>query len=480
MTPPSPDLQTPSPSRALRRLTWLAAPVLAALATLTACGGGGGGGSDGGQPQAIVPGTDRMATLSLEVREGQASPVQTVVVPSTGVVGTYSWDVLPGGANVSSARLVPGGVELLFTVPGVTGWPGGASGPEIEVRFCNAAPCTSSNSLRRILPVQLNVLRGLSWQPPAPLLFGGQGLPLAEQRVEIGVPSESGTLEVEVLPVPGRPSDAGWLVATVDGGSAGAGGATRSLRLSVPTAATLPLGEYDAQLRARYVFSSAGTAPLELGSQLQLQVRPPGCRLPESRPGTPPTLGDSWGPRFFFDEVSTAIRIECWGIAPADASFQPDVPWLRASTRRNLGELEVVIALDAAQAAGLPPSLSAERQLRIGSPVQAADTVIPFTLNIRFADVRAVSPAVVRAGVAAEVELSGDNLDSQLPLVLYNAAGQPVPGVSLNALRLQGCDVGGCEVVVAVPALAAGDWYIGVAQPPGVVRPRGLLRVTGG
>ena len=473
MSTPSPDLQTPSPSRALRRLAWLTAPVLAALATLTACGGGGGGGSDGGQPQAIVPGTDRMATLSLEVREGQASPVQTVVVPSTGVVGSYSWDVLPGGANVSSARLVPGGVELLFTVPGVTGWPGGASGPEIEVRFCNAAPCTSSNSLRRILPVRLSVLRGLSWQAPPALLFGGQGLALAEQRVEVGVPSEPGTLELEVGPVAGLPAGPDWLVASLEGT-----GPTRSLRLAVPGAASLPLGEYNARLRARYVFASGGTAPLELSSQVQLQVRAPGCRLPESRPGTPPDPSANFGPRWLFDEVSTSVRIECWGISPADASFALDVPWLRASTRQGLAGTEVVIALDPALASSLPASQSAVRQLRISSPVQATDTLIPFTLGLYFPDVLSVSPAIVRAGAATEVLLSGENLDSQLPLQLYDAQGQPVPGVSLTALRVQGCDVGGCEVVVAVPALAVGDWSIGFAQPAGVLRPRGLLRVT--
>ncbi len=467
---PAPQTNASRPNLAAR-CTWAVA-----LMALAACGGGGGGGGSGGvsPPQSIVPGTDRLGALAVEVREGQSSAVQTAVVGLTGVVGTYSWDVVSSGVSVLSSRLGASGVELSFTVQGVVGAQESVFAPELEVRFCATAPCTAANSLRRILPLQVNVLRGLSWQAPAPLFFGGQGLALAEQRVELGVPAEPGVLQVDVAPVPGRPSAADWLVATVEGSS----GATRSLRLAVPNAATLPLGEYDAQLRVRYVFAGGGTAPLELGSTLQLQVRPPGCRLPESRPGTPPEPGANWGPDWPFDEVTTTIRIECWGIAPSDARFELDVPWLQARTRRNLGELEVVIALDAAQAAALPSTQFAQRQLRIASPLQAADTVIPFTLGVRFADVSSVSPAVVRAGVAAEVVLAGDNLDTRLPLVLYDALGRPVPGVGLNALRLQGCDVGGCEVVVGVPALTVGDWAIGVAQPAGIVRPRGLLRVT--
>jgi hypothetical protein len=413
---------------------------------------------------AVVASSRPSCLAPIEVREGLFSPMQTVLVPLTGVVGNFTWEVVSVGAEVSSSRLVAGGLELLFRVEGVTGWPAGA-GPEIEARFCAVAPCTSTNSLRRILPVQLSVIRGLSWQAPTTL---------AEQRVEVSVPAESGTLEVEVTPVAGLASGADWLVATVEGNA----GPTRSLRIAVPAAATLPLGQYDAVLRARYVFASGGAAPLQLSSQLQLQVRPPGCRLPESRPGAPPMPGASWGPQWFSDELLTTIRIECWGIAPADASYRLDVPWLRASTRSHQDEIAVVIALDAALASALPSSQFAERQLRISSPLQAADTVIPLTLNIRFADVTSVSPAVVRAGVATEVVLSGENIDSRLPLVLYDGLGQPVRGVGLTGLRVEGCDVGGCEVVVAVPALAVGDWAIGFAQPPGIVRQRGLLRVT--
>jgi hypothetical protein len=416
-----------------------------------------------------------MATLSLDVREGQPSAPQTVVVPNNGVVGSYSWDVLPDGVNLSSARLVSGGVELRFTVTGPTWGSSIGIGREIEVRFCNASTCTSANSLRRILPVRVNVLRGLSWDAPHPILFGGLGLPLAEQRIEVRVPEEPGNLEVEVAPVPvfGPSSGHDWLVASLEGT-----GPARTLRLAVPGAARLPLGRYNAQLRLRYVFASGALSPLELQWALELQVRTPGCRLPESSPGSPPDPSKTLGPSWLIDDASATVRIECWGISPKDASFRLDVPWLLASTREHLGGTEVVMALDPAQASALPASQLSTRELRISSPVQAADTVIPFTLGLYFPDVTSVSPASVRAGAATEVLLSGENLSSDLLLVLYDAQGQPVSGAGLKAVSEQGCDVGGCEVVVAVPPLPVGHWFIGFQQPTGVQRPRGLLRVT--
>jgi len=44
----------------------------------------------------------------------------------------------------------------------------------------------------------------------------------------------------------------------------------------------------------------------------------------------------------------------------------------------------------------------------VSSALQA-DAQIPFTLDIRFADVQAVSPATVRAGVPCEVMMIGTN-----------------------------------------------------------------------
>jgi len=72
------------------------------------------------------------------------------------------------------AELEAGGAQISFTVQGFVP----TNGAQIEVRYGNEAPCTQQNSLRRIVPLRVDVPRGLSWQVPGPLFFGGQGLRL--------------------------------------------------------------------------------------------------------------------------------------------------------------------------------------------------------------------------------------------------------------------------------------------------------------
>jgi|GEM_PF-3829564 len=456
-----------------RLLQWCGAgarlAVCSAAALLAACGGGGGGGGDGGSTQAISPRAETLAAVDVRVREGQSSAGQSVLVPNAGVVGNYSWDVLTTGPVQARAELVAGGVQVSFTVQGFVP----TNGAQIEVRYCNLAPCTAQNSLRRIVPLRVDVQRGLSWQLPGQLFFGGQGLRLADQFVSLGLPAEPGTLEVLALEGAGSTAPSAWLQAEVQ---AGASAQERVLRLASPSSDSLALGEYRAQLRARYVFAD-GSTPLELAADFLLQVRPPGCRLPESSPGTPPTFGFQWGPPWNELTSTLTIRLECWGIPASAAQATVDVPWLTAGLRGSGLQLEAVLELDRAQAASLPSALRPELQLRVSSAVQA-DALIPFTLDIRFADVQAVSPASVRAGAPSEVLLTGANLDTQLTPLLLDAAGQPVPGVVLTPLRQQACSIAGCEVVVAVPALPAGEWRIGYEQLPGLQRPTGLLRVV--
>ena len=437
---------------------------------LAACGGGGGGGGADSPPaQAITPATETLAAVDVQVREGLTSATQQVLVSNAGVVGSYSWDVLTTGPVQARAELVAGGVRLSFSVQGFVP----TNGAQIEVRYCNTAPCTAANSLRRIVPVRVVVQRGLSWQLPDSLFFGGQGLPLAEQFVSVALPAEAGTLEVQALQGAGSDAPSTWLQAEL---RPGASAQDRVVRLSAPRSDTLALGDYPARLRARYVFAD-GSAPLELNTDFRLLVRPPGCRLPESTPGTPPELGVQWGPRWNELTSSLSIRVECWGIPPTAATPTVAVPWLTAAMRGSGRQLDVVVTLDRIQAASLPSSLRPELQLRISSAVQA-DALIPFTVDIRFADVLQVTPASVRAGVPTEVLLTGANLGTELTPVLLDAQGQPVPGVRLTTVRQQACSIAGCEVVVALPALAAGDWRIGFEQLSGLQRPAGLLRVA--
>lgn len=449
------------------RTAGLAAVLTAAL--LGACGGGGG--TDNPPPKAITPGTETLAAVNVQVREGLSSTSQRVLVSNAGVVGNYSWEVLTDGPVQASAQLVAGGVQLSFSVQGVVS----IFGAQIEVRYCNVPPCTAQNSLRRIVPVRVDVLRGLSWQLPEPLFFGGQGLRLADQFVSVGLPPEAGTLEVQALEGGGSTAPSTWLQAEVQ---PGASALERVVRLSSPRANALALGDYPAQLRARYLFAD-GSAPLQLATDLLLLVRQPGCRWPESSPQKPSGLGAQWGPQWYENILTPtlSIRIECWGIPPSAATVSVDAPWLNATLRGSGRELEAVLTLDRAQAASLPSSLRPSLQLRVASAVQA-DALIPFTLDIRFADVLAVTPATVRAGVPTEVLLTGANLDMRLEPLLLDAQGRPVPGVRLTPLRHQSCSVAGCDVVVAVPALGAGDWRIGYLDLEGLQRPTGLLRAT--
>jgi len=446
------------------------AAALLAAALLAACGGGGSSGSGATPPpQAITPRTETLTAVDVQVREGQASATQALLVPNDGVVGVYSWSVVAAGPVLASGVLVNGGVQVSYSAQGVVP----AVNGQFEVRYCSVAPCTADNSLRRIVPVRLSVQRGLSWQLPETLFFGGQGLRLEDQFVTVGLPAEAGTLEARALAGAGSTAASDWLEVAVQ---AGATAAERRLRLSAPGSASLPLGEYLAQLQLRYVFAD-GSAPLQLDTGLRLQVRPAGCRRPESSPGTPVTLGWQLGPQWNKVLSALPVRIECWGIAASDASFTVDVPWLTTTVRGSGLQLDVVLELDRVQAASLPSALRPELQLRIASPVQP-EALIPFTLDLRFADVLTVTPSTVRAGSPAEVLLTGANLDTQLTPVLLDAQGQPVSGVSLSTLRQQACGITGCEVFVAVPALAAGDWFIGFQQLPGLRRPAGLLRVA--
>ncbi len=449
------------------RTRGLAAALLVA-ALLTGCGGGGGGGGNP-PPQAITPGTETLAAVDVQVREGLSSATQSLLVSNSGVVGQFSWEVVTTGPVQATGELVAGGVQLRFSAQGVIP----SSDGQVEVRYCNTPPCTTTNSLRRIVPVRVSVLRGLSWQLPEPLFFGGQGLRLADQFVSLGLPAQPGTLEVQALEGGGNTAPSAWLQADVQ---AGASTLERVVRLSSPRSDTLALGDYRAQLRARYVFTD-GSTPLQLDTDFRLLVRAPGCRLPESSPGTQPELGAQWGPRWNEITSTLPIRIECWGIPGSAATPSVDVPWLSTSVRGGGLQLDAVLELDRNQAASLPASLRPELQLRIASAVQA-DTLIPFTLDIRFADVLTVTPATVRAGAPAELLLTGANLDTQLTPLLLDAQGRPVPGVTLTPLRQQACSIAGCEVVVAVPALGVGDWRIGYEQLEGVQRPTGLLRVT--
>jgi len=442
---------------------------LPALALLAACGGGGSSGGGVPPAQTITPGTETLSAVDVSVREGLSSAPQNLLVSNNGVVGNFSWLVVTAGPVQATGELVAGGVQLRFSAQGFLPLSDG----QVEVRYCNTPPCTVSNSLRRIVPVRVNVQRGLTWQLPEALFFGGLGLRLQDQFVTVNLPAEAGSLQVQALAGAGSAAASNWLEATVQ---AGATVNERRLRLSAPGSASLPLGEYLALVRARYVFTD-GSPPLQLDASFRLQVRPPGCRRPESSPGTLPDLGAQLGPRWNESTVALPVRIECWGIAPSAASYTVDAPWLTTALRGSGLQLDVVLELDVAQAASLPSSLRPALQLRVASPVQA-DVLIPFTLDIRFADVVTVTPATVRAGAPVEVLLTGANLDTQLTPVLLDAQGQPVPGTSLTAVRLQACGIGGCQVFVAVPALAAGDWYIGFAQLPGVRRPTGLLRAT--
>lgn len=466
--PPHHPLLAHTQRRAKTALTAGLATVLTA-ALLAACGGGGGGGAENPPPQAITPGTETLAAVEVQVREGLSSTSQRVLVSNAGVVGNYSWEVLTTGPVQASAQLVAGGVQLSFSVQGFVP----TNGAQIEVRYCNAPPCTAQNSLRRIVPVRVDVLRGLSWQLPEPLFFGGQGLRLVDQFVSLGLPAQAGTLEVQALEGGGSTAPSAWLQAEVQ---PGASALERVVRLSSPRADTLARGDYRAQLRARYVFAD-GSEPLQLVTDLRLLVRQPGCRLPESSPQTPPVLGAQWGPPWNEITSTLRVRIECWGIPPSAATASVDAPWLNATLRGSGLQLDAVLTLDRAQAASLASALRPSLQLRVASAVQA-DALIPFTLDIRFADVLAVTPATVRAGVPAEVLLTGANLNTQLVPLLLDAQGRPVPGVRLTPLRQQACSLAGCDVVVAVPALGAGDWRIGYEQLEGLQRPTGLLRAT--
>lgn len=452
--------------------------LLALGLVLASCGGGGGGGGGGADVPArgITPRVEVLDAVSVDAREGLFSDWQTLFVSNAGVVGEYSWDVVFSGAVSATASLVAGGVELRFRVQGGVGAVSPTVLHDLEVWFCSAAPCTPTNSLRRIVPVRVNVVRGLTWHLPPQLFYGGLGLGVATEAPQftVGLPNEPGTLAVEVIPIPGWPTPPTWLQAAVEPGAADT---SRVVRLSAADAATLALGEYGARLRARYTFAD-GSAPLELLSDFLLQVRRPGCRLPESSPSSPQTYGIRGGPGYAGELLTLRIPVECWGITADQAAFQTDAPWLRTSTSQNAGRIEVAIALDAAAAKDLPSQVEAALQLRITSAVQD-EALIPFTMGISFADVYSVTPSTIAAGVPAEVLLAGAHLGSDAPPLLYDSAGQPVPGVTLRAVRVQNCrDTGGCDLVVALPPLPMGEWTIGLEQPPGVQRPRGTLRVT--
>jgi len=168
--------------------------------------------------------------------------------------------------------------------------------------------------------------------------------------VSVGLPAEPGTLEVPALKGPGSTAPPAWLRAEVP---AGASELERVLRLPLPRSDSEPLGEYRARLHARYVFAD-GSTPLQLAADFLLQVRAPGCRLPESLPGTLPTLGVRWGLRWNELTSTLPIRPECWGIPASAILAAVDVPWLTTALRGSGLQLEAVLALDRAQAASLP------------------------------------------------------------------------------------------------------------------------------
>lgn len=276
---------------------------------------------------------------------------------------------------------------------------------------------------------------------------GGAG---AEVLWPITVPAQPGTLTMEIMSLKdGLPPT--WLQAELVG--------TTAIRLR-PSGVGLPIGRFGADIWLNYD-RGAGYAPLRFRQGMNIEVDSAGC----------------WPTALFADDlfiIDAQVREEpirrytiyCFGAPEGAWSARVDNGLYRVSEKPAGDATQLVLTMNSSALAGIRTGTRVNTAVTLSSP-GLPDRSFSFGEDFRLPEVTQATPARIRAGTAATVELSGASLGVGSNGVIYVGEQAALSVLNGNSGTL----------IVQLPALAAGSYPVCARNALKVPRACAMLTV---